>query len=955
MAPKHFAPVWQHYERHEPTGRSKHHRAICKFCNYELSGQPERMKTHLQRCTGCPNHIKDGFSAEDMAGQLSASGTDGGVGSAIGRNNFAISTSAMNFEQSEDAASSRAGAVRMSTTKAATPMKRRRSMEIGSGAEGLAGLPWAPMANASAIAPTQIAVPPAFTPSYASSGATTFPPPPPQVLASSTSSLTFAQPPPPPPPPLQSASANGLNSSGMPAHNGAGVTGSSGSSGPQAAAATGASQPGGGGGSSMHSPYHVYQSEPSPFSGVYENVRGYYSRYTPITKMQTSIGPTISPHPIIRDAISKVPKPVRDRFYGCGTPLPTGIDGLRVLDLGCGAGRDCYVAAKLVGPSGEVIGVDMTDEQLRVAREFVPEYSKVLGYQPHLRFVKGYIEFLSQLPELYSGSIDVCISNNAVNLSPNKELVLRSVFDILKEGGEFQFSDIYADRRLPNHVRSHPVLMGECLGGALYTEDFKRLCQRVGFMDARQVSPPAAVRIESPELRDLLGATQFYSITFRLFKFSRPSSVLEPTREDYGQVAIYRGTIEGQRARTRFDNQWAFEANRPVLVDGNTAVMLGESWLRRHFEVRGDRSQHFGGFTADPPAVQYEPWETDHEYEEYVPGASGMPFGALDASSVPGQEEMLVRRRGFLPFPTPYFLNGLQKQKQQQQQQAGAHGAGDAGSQVMSEQSSPMNDSYTSPQARTFNSRINSSAGGGGGGGSSSSSQAPYSRTAALREHPATFPRLSSFSISQSNVRSDGTTSGRPLSTTGAHQFPPATAQPYQKYKRTSSPRFVMPVHRVSSSFKPHHPHATSSASAGVSPTAGPVNSMPILSVVSPQLPLNSPQPAPPPSLLAKEAGTNASLSPTPITRSIDSPPPGVDRGYAPEAPLVALSTSSSSSSLAQSATRFETTRQRSSVSSGAATTTPARSPIASVMMASPSRHHHHSPKPSVITAASIN
>ncbi|KAJ1772583.1 hypothetical protein IW140_003011 [Coemansia sp. RSA 1813] len=960
MAPKHFAPVWQHYERHEPTGRSKHHRAICKFCKYELSGQPERMKTHLQRCSGCPQHIKDDFGAEDAQAQQSTGG-DGGASSAFGRNNFAISTSAMEFEQSEDTAEPSRPGVRMSgpPISATTPMKRRRSMEIGSGAEGLAGLPWAPMANASAIAPTQTAVPPAFSTPYASSAATTFPPPPPPPQAPASTASTTA-PPPLHPPQSASAAVSATNSSGTSAHNAAGITGGSSNNGPHAPLTpAGAAQMGG---SSMQAPYHVYQSEASPFSGVYENVRGYYSRYTPINKMQTSIGPTISPHPIIRDAISKVPKPVRDRFYGCGTPLPTGIDGLRVLDLGCGAGRDCYVAAKLVGPSGEVIGVDMTDEQLRVAREFVSEYSKVLGYQPHLRFVKGYIEFLNQLPDLYSGSIDVCISNNAVNLSPNKELVLRSVFDILKEGGEFQFSDIYADRRLPNHVRSHPVLMGECLGGALYTEDFKRLCQRVGFMDARQVSPPAAVRIESPELRDLLGATQFYSITFRLFKFSRPSSVLEPTREDYGQVAIYRGTIEGQRARTRFDNKWAFEANRPVLVDGNTAVMLGESWLRRHFEVRGDRSQHFGGFMADPPAVQYEPWETDPEYEEYVPG---MSFGGLDASSITGQEEALVRRRGFLPFPTPYFLNGLQKQKQQQQQQqqSGAYGAGDVGAQGMSERSSPMNDSYTSPQTRTFHSRMNSSAGG--------SNHVAHQRTAALREHPTTFPRLSSFSISQSNVRSDGTTSGRPHppSSIGTHHYPlapntttPTAAQPppYQKYKRTSSPRFVMPVHRVSSSYKSHHPYPQP-ISAGVSPTAGPVsgNGGAPMPIVSPLPPNNvppqhttslasstmSPQAAPP-SSLNKASGTSAS-SPTPNPRSADSPSAP---GYT-TAPLVALSTSSSSTSLAQSATRFET--RQTSFSSGAATASSRRSPIAAVMAVSPPRHH--SPGPSIVTAASIN
>ncbi|KAJ1860957.1 hypothetical protein LPJ73_001173 [Coemansia sp. RSA 2703] len=787
MAPKHFAPVWQHYERHEPTGRSKHHRAICKFCSYELSGQPERMKTHLQRCTNCPQHIKDEFASEEGSGT-------GGSGTSYGQNNFAISTASMVFERAEDGSPgptivSRGGEGTMSLT----PLKRRRSLEIGSGAEGLAGLPWAPTANASAIAPANNAVPPAFQPAYSSIGATSgiegvstarLHTPSPQAIlqkhhqqqqqqqqqqqsihhshqhhqqqASQIVQPSAAL----PPPPTQHA--------------------------PPAAAAATAPAP----------PVIPTHHESSSFLGVYDNVRGYYSRLTPMNKMQTSIGPTIAPHPLIREAIAKVPKAVRERFYGCGMPLPTGIEGLRVLDLGCGAGRDCYVAAKLVGRSGEVIGVDMTDEQLRVASEFIPEYARTLGYQPHLRFVKGYIEFLSQLPELYPGSIDMCISNNAVNLSPNKELVLRSVFEILKEGGEFQFSDIYADRRLPNHVRSHPVLMGECLGGALYTEDFKRLCQRVGFVDARQVSPPALVRIEAPELRDLVGATQFYSITFRLFKFARPASVLEPTREDYGQVAIYRGTIEGQRARTRFDNEWAFEANRPVLVDGNTAIMLGESWLRRHFEVRGDRSLHFGKFTQIPPCVQYEPWETDHELEEYDPS-----------------DERQTRRRGILPLPTPYFINGL---KQQGQKQSATQALNDSlrnhhhRSQSGSRQSSPAYESHVQPPPPP-----------------------PLSdhRGSSMRDHPTTFPRLSSFSISQSNVRADGAIA---RSTASGLRDP----QQQQQQQSVSSPRFILPVNRLSSGNKPV---ATVSDSLSAPTTA-------LAPVVSPRFSSGIPVSQPPPS-----------------------------------------------------------------------------------------------------------
>ncbi|KAJ2509725.1 hypothetical protein H4217_008206, partial [Coemansia sp. RSA 1939] len=105
MAPKHFAPVWQHYERHEPTGRSKHHRAICRFCKYELSGQPERMKTHLQRCSACPPHIKDEFTTDEVTAAHQTPGEGGGAGSVFDRNGFGVSTSTMEYEHSEDSVS----------------------------------------------------------------------------------------------------------------------------------------------------------------------------------------------------------------------------------------------------------------------------------------------------------------------------------------------------------------------------------------------------------------------------------------------------------------------------------------------------------------------------------------------------------------------------------------------------------------------------------------------------------------------------------------------------------------------------------------------------------------------------------------------------------------------------------------------------------------------------------
>ncbi|KAJ2354784.1 hypothetical protein IWW50_002038, partial [Coemansia erecta] len=249
--------------------------------------------------------------------------------------------------------------------------------------------------------------------------------------------------------------------------------------------------------------------------------------------------------------------------------------------------------------------------------------------------------------------------------------------------------------------------------------------------------------------------------------FARPASVLEPTHEDYGQVAVYRGTIDGQRARTRFDNQWAFEANRPVLVDGNTAMILGESWLRRHFEVRGDRSQHFGGFTATPPAVQYEPWETDHEYEEY----DVAPFGQ------PG--EPVVRRRGIQPLATPFFLNGLR------QQQAAA--PSDGRSRSTSRRASPVYDhrGHASPQqSRSLPGPPN-----------------PMPR-AALRDHPAAFPRLSSFSISHSNVRAEGASMRSAPSARSGLTAPISQPQQQQHPEPGADSRFVMPAGRVVPPYK---------------------------------------------------------------------------------------------------------------------------------------------------------
>ena len=294
-------------------------------------------------------------------------------------------------------------------------------------------------------------------------------------------------------------------------------------------------------------------------------------------------------------ALSNVHDDVASRFYGCGFPIPHALEGATVLDLGCGTGRDVYVLSQLVGPSGFVHGVDMTDAQLAVARDTLDWHMDRFGYStPNAAFHHGYIEDLRALP-IEAGSIDVVVSNCVVNLSPRKDRVLDEIHRILKPGGEFYFSDVFADRRLPDDIAFDPILHSECLGGAMYRADFEHLAEQKGFVDPRTVEA-APITIQNDDIAARVGAAQFSSATLRLFKLEG----LDFQSEDYGQIAKYRGGIPGAEQVFWLDDRRAFEAGRPERVCGNTAAMLSSTRYERWFEVIGDRSNHCGIFSSGP-------------------------------------------------------------------------------------------------------------------------------------------------------------------------------------------------------------------------------------------------------------------------------------------------------------------------------------------------------------------
>ncbi|MGR8935722.1 MAG: methyltransferase domain-containing protein [Gammaproteobacteria bacterium] len=285
---------------------------------------------------------------------------------------------------------------------------------------------------------------------------------------------------------------------------------------------------------------------------------------------------------------------VVERFYGCGSPLPPALQGRTVLDLGCGSGRDCYLLSRLVGEQGRVIGVDMTPEQLEIAVRHRDWHAENFGYsRSNVEFLHGHIENLAAIG-IADNSVDVAVSNCVINLSPEKPKVLAEIFRVLKPGGELYFSDVFADRRIPLHLRQDPVLLGECLGGALYWEDFRRILQDLGCPDVR-IAKQNNFALNDAEVEAKIGMVKFRSVTVRAFKLP-----LEDRCEDYGQVARYLGTLPEHPHAFDLDDHHHFETGRPLRVCGNTADMLASTRYAPHFEVWGDKAQHFGLFDCTP-------------------------------------------------------------------------------------------------------------------------------------------------------------------------------------------------------------------------------------------------------------------------------------------------------------------------------------------------------------------
>lgn len=221
--------------------------------------------------------------------------------------------------------------------------------------------------------------------------------------------------------------------------------------------------------------------------------------------------------------IAHIPEASRVRSYGCGSPVFDAElkEGEVVVDLGSGSGIECFVAAKKIGPTGKVYGIDMTDEMLRMARTCLTSVRRNLGYE-NVQFAKGYLESLP----LGNDEADVVLSNCVINLSPDKRHTFAEAFRILKPGGRLVISDVVSDDRAPSSIKRDEQLRGECIAGAMVQEELFAMLTDTGFVGARVLK-----RFFYREVQGF----PFYSLTF---------SARKPARAIQSEV-VYRGPFPG--------------------------------------------------------------------------------------------------------------------------------------------------------------------------------------------------------------------------------------------------------------------------------------------------------------------------------------------------------------------------------------------------------------------------
>ncbi|MGZ8383647.1 MAG: methyltransferase domain-containing protein [Nitrospira sp.] len=265
------------------------------------------------------------------------------------------------------------------------------------------------------------------------------------------------------------------------------------------------------------------------------------------------------------DLKSFVPEEVLTISYGCGTPagLNTVQIGETVLDIGSGGGIDCFEAARRVGPTGKVIGIDMTDTMLEIASRNAPIVAANLGYAAsNVEFRKGMADALP----VEDASVDLIISNCVINLAPDKRKVFRDMFRVLKPGGRFTISDIVSDQVVPQYLVHDSAKWGDCLSGALQVQDYIGGMVDAGFHAVHQMKSTPWQSIDG---------IHFLSVTLTGYKFGPHTDHAAP---------LY-ATLRGPFSAATDELGQQYRRGVPQSIDARTAQLLQSLPLQSLFII----------------------------------------------------------------------------------------------------------------------------------------------------------------------------------------------------------------------------------------------------------------------------------------------------------------------------------------------------------------------------------
>jgi arsenite methyltransferase len=316
-------------------------------------------------------------------------------------------------------------------------------------------------------------------------------------------------------------------------------------------------------------------------------------------KVEAELCCPVSYDPKLLDAI---PQEVLQRDYGCGDPTKYLQPGETVLDLGSGSGKACFIASQVVGPAGKVIGVDMTDEMLAVARRSAPKVAERVGYA-NVAFKKGKIQDLKldlealdlwlnanpvcsfsdlealarqkdklrrEQPLVCDNSVDVVVSNCVLNLvkPEDKRQLFGEIFRVLRRGGRAVISDVVCDEDVPDHLLRDPKLWSGCISGAFREDLFLREFEEAGFHGITILS-----RGEEP-WRTVEGI-EFRSMTVAAYKGKQGPCL------DQKHAVVYRGPFR----LVEDDDGHVLHRGVRTAVCEKTFRILSQEPYRDHFEL----------------------------------------------------------------------------------------------------------------------------------------------------------------------------------------------------------------------------------------------------------------------------------------------------------------------------------------------------------------------------------